>query len=377
MKCSMDLEQMKAQSLKLTSMMGQIREAMLAPTSRKASPVINSTRLAELCKLTKQGIYYKLSNNQELPAPAVVGSKKEWSGKDAASWVRQIRSSEMRPKGKSGVTIAIANFKGGVTKTTTAVTLAQGLSMRGHRVLFLDLDPQGSATNLFGILPDTDVSAEATALDIFSGKTDFLDNKIQSTYWDGIDLIPASPALFAAEYEMPRRQAAQPLLNIAALVHDGLTNARQKYDVIVIDTPPSLSFLTVNALLAADGLIMPIPPSSMDFASSTQFWSLLTEILRTEMPEKAFAFVNILLSRVDSMDASAGIVRGWISSGYSQHLMPAEIPKTSASTNASAGFGTIYDLAKGDIDRRTLQRARESYDGFVESIMTQLVEAWS
>jgi chromosome partitioning protein len=57
--------------------------------------------------------------------------------------------------------------------------------------------------------------------------------------------------------------------------------------------------------------------------------------------------------------------------------MSSEIPKTSASTNASAGFGTIYDLAKGDIDRRTLQRARESYDGFVESIMNQLVEAWS
>ena len=79
---------------------------------------------------------------------------------DVRAWTRELRTSRMRPPGAEAITVAVANFKGGVTKTTTAVTLAQGLSIRGHKVLVIDCDPQGSLTTLFGILPDAEVEAE-------------------------------------------------------------------------------------------------------------------------------------------------------------------------------------------------------------------------
>ena len=104
------------------------------------------------------------------------------------------------------MTIAVGNFKGGVSKTTTAMALAQGLSLRGHRVLAIDTDPQGSLTTLFGVLPDTMVEDEQTIAPIVYGDETSVRSAIQTTYWDGIDLIAAAPSLFGAEFVLPARQ---------------------------------------------------------------------------------------------------------------------------------------------------------------------------
>ena len=371
-----DIEQ---QAQKIAAMMGRIRESLLAPTAVKTAPSLSAAQMAELCSVDKAKIIYRLSRG-DLPAGTMVGNRRQWNLEEAQLWMREFRATYLRPTGAAGITITVANFKGGVAKTTSAVTLAQGLSMRGHKVLVIDLDPQGSATTLFGFLPDTDVEMEDTASNLFSGEEDDLQYAIRKTYWPNIDLVCAAPLLFGSEFELPARQVKDPGLEFWRVLDYGLDPIREIYDVIVIDTPPSLSYLTINALMAADGVIMPLPPSLLDFASSAQFWDLFsdlcTQLLRGRGKSKSFEFIDVLLSRVETSDTASSVVRQWVLEGYGDKVLPIEIPKTSIAATASAEFGTVYDMAPGSANARTVTRARDAYNRMCELIEQQIGAVW-
>jgi chromosome partitioning protein len=130
--------------------------------------------------------------------------------------------------------------KGGVGKTTTAMTLAQGLALKGHKVLVLDCDPQGSLTTLFGILPDTEVDESQTILPVCLGQESSIAPSIQNTYWPGLDLVCAAPLLFAAEFGLPARQMRETDFEFWNVLNQALDDVRDEYDVIIIDTPPAL-----------------------------------------------------------------------------------------------------------------------------------------
>jgi chromosome partitioning protein len=187
--------------------------------------------------------------------------------------------------------------------------------------------------------------------------------------------------LYSAEFALPSRQKDSSDFEFWNVLKYGVDTARENYDVIIIDTPPALSYLTINALLAADGLIMPIPPSTLDFTSSTQFWNLFNQLanslVKMQGKTKDFDFVSVLLSRVDSNDTSSTIVREWISAAYGDIVLPVEIPKTSVTSAASAEFGTVYDANVTEINPRTYRRAFDAYERFVELIEGQLQVAWT
>jgi chromosome partitioning protein len=281
----------------------------------------------------------------------------------------------------AGVVITVANFKGGVSKTTTAAALAQGLSLRGHKVLLVDTDPQGSLTTLFGILPDTEVEEEQTILPLCAGETDSIMSSVQKTYWDGIDIVCAAPLLFNAEFLLPSRQKTEKDFKFWRVLDNGLDPAREIYDVIIIDTPPSLSYTTINALIAAQGVLMPLPPNALDFASSAQFWNLFTEVcgglFKSGGENKKFYFVDVVLSRVDRADVVSQAVRQWIMNAYRGMVIPVEIPKTSIAATASAEFGTVYDMDQSSTQAKTLKRARDAYDQLVDFVEAQVAGIWS
>lgn len=372
-----DIEQ---QAARVAAMMEQIRVAMLPPTASKSAPPLSAAQLAQLCSVEKSKITYRTSRG-DLPHGTMHGNRREWTMAEAQKWARDFRASHMRPQGAAGVTITVANFKGGVAKTTTAVTLAQGLSMRGHRVLVLDLDPQGSATTLFGVLPDAEVEAEHTAMLLFSGEHDDLGYAIRPSYWPGIDIVCAAPLLFGAEFALPARQTRDPGFEFWRVLDRGLDTARDLYDIIVIDTPPALSYVTINALMAADGVLMPLPPNALDFASSSQFWDLFSDLcnqlIRSRGQEKSFEFIDVLLSRVESGDAASGVVRQWILEAYADKVLPIEIPKTAIAATASAEFGTVYDMTRSSVNAKTFTRARDAYDRMCELIEQQIEAVWA
>lgn len=154
----------------------------------------------------------------------------------------------IREVGVIGKTIAIANQKGGVAKTTTAVNLGAWLSLMGQKVLLIDIDPQGNATTGVGVDKN---KLEYCIYDLLINSLKVRDAIVPSAL-EKLDLIPATIELAGAEVELVSIPGRETVLKNA------LVEIREDYDYIFIDCPPSLGLLTINALTAADSLIIPI-----------------------------------------------------------------------------------------------------------------------
>lgn len=369
------------QAERATQMVNQIRSRMLQPNAAKSAPVFTLTQLANLCGIDKGQVSYRVSKG-DLPSGQLneKGSRREFTLEEARTWIRAYRAEHLRPEGARAVTISIGNFKGGVSKTTTAMVLAQGLSLRGHKVLVIDADPQGSLTTLFGIMPDTEVTEQQTIAPLVYGDTSSIKPSIQPTYWQGIDLVAASSTLFSAEFVLPSRQMKDPEFQFWNVINLGLEEVRDEYDVIIIDTPPSLSYVTINAFMASDAMIVPLPPNALDFASSAQFWSLFSDLASNLVVNagitKTFDFIHVLLARVDSGDVASDVVRSWIAATYAEKVLPVEIPKTAVTSSSSAEFGTVYDISRYEGSAKTYSRARDAYDRVTDLVEVSIRNSW-
>ncbi len=147
-----------------------------------------------------------------------------------------------------GKVIAIANQKGGVAKTTTAVNLGAWLSLMGKKVLLIDIDPQGNATTGVGVEKGR---VDKCIYDVLINK-DSLQSVIVKSGVDGLDLVPATMELAGAEIELVASEEREGVLRKA------LAGIKSRYDFVIINCPPSLGLLTLNALAAADSVIIPI-----------------------------------------------------------------------------------------------------------------------
>jgi len=366
-----------------TGVLGKVNESAQEPLEKKTPPSQTGPLLMKLCGLSQHTYKFYLKDGAGVELPSGTsrghGRSREFNFEETKAWLRHCKALPRKPANVEAAVITTSNFKGGASKTSTTISIGQGLNLlHDLKVLFIDLDAQGSLTQLFGIIPDAHVTRDQTAEPLFEGEEEDLRYAVRETYWPGLDLVAAGPALYNAEFFLPSRTKDDPTFQFWEVLRRGLGPLRSQYDVILIDTPPSLSYTTINAMIAADGLIVPIVPEPLDFASSAQFWNLFADVstaLGAYGKEKQFEFIDILLSKVENSSVTVP-VRGWLSESYGDFILPLEIPKTSVLSNSNAEFKSVYEVSEYAGSAQTFSRAREAYDALVDHVHAQIVELW-
>ena len=180
--------------------------------------------------------------------------------------------------------ITVTNQKGGVGKTTTSLALISALRMRGHRVLGVDLDPQGS----LGFSAGLDIENTETVYDVFKGTTQISDAIVPT---DLGDILPSNILLSAAELEfnIPGREY---------LLKNQLDHVEKKYDYIIIDTPPALNVLTINAYVASGALLIPMAPEILSLLGISQIRETINTVRKYYNPD--LRVLGILLNKFNS-----------------------------------------------------------------------------
>ncbi|MGI6603765.1 MAG: ParA family protein [bacterium] len=251
-----------------------------------------------------------------------------------------------------GRVIAVANQKGGVGKTTTAVNLGAALAQAGRRVLLLDIDPQGNATSGLGVNKQhVGASIYEVLLGARSIRAVLLPTAIQ-----GLELVPASVHLAGAEIELVGMEEREQRLRIA------LSDERERYDYILIDCPPSLGLLTINALVAADSVLVPIQCEYYALEGLGQLMNTVQLVQRSLNP--ALEVEGVLLTMFDARtNLSIQVVdevKKYFRSKVYRSIVPRNVRLSEAPSHGkpialydprSRGAEVYQDLAKEVLER--------------------------
>jgi len=322
-----------------------------------------------------------------------------------------------RPAGQPAKIVAVANFKGGVGKTSTAAHLAMSAALDGYKVLVVDLDSQGSMTSLFGGKVDDEWQTVFPLLARHYGSYQQLENQrrldrgdapqplddtmteamqikaddlVQKTHWPNIDLIGAQLNLYWAEFQIPvwRMQGRGWKLWDAltdVFEQDGLLN---EYDIIFLDTPPALGYLTINGLAAADILLVPMGASFLEFDSTGRFFDMLHSTFQSieeaeNMAARALGrdglnfqwdAVRTIITRYDGTQQAelAALMQAYLGPTLSPHRQDF----TALIGQAGEQVQGIYEADYRDFNRETYVRGRETFDATYGALKSLLVGSW-
>lgn len=246
------------------------------------------------------------------------------------------------------VVVALANQKGGVAKTTSVASLGAALAEHGKRVLLIDLDPQACLTFSLGVDPD---AVELSVHDVLTGRTGLREVVVACD--DGVDLVPSTIDLAGAEAMLLARPGREYVLRTAideataegdAAKGDADAGEAPVYDVVLLDCSPSLGVLTLNALTAADGLIVPMPCEMLSHRGVGQLLDTVADVQKILNP--ALEVWGILPTLFDGRSNHAREVLADVGERYALPVLEPPIPKTVRFAEAPAVGRSILATAR-------------------------------
>lgn len=276
--------------------------------------------------------------------------------------------------------ISVVNFKGGSSKTTSAIHLAQRYALRGYRVLAVDMDPQASLTTMFGYRPEIEFAETGTIYDALRYEDPVpMSQVIRKTYFHNLDLAPAG--LLLSEYETETAYALQHRIDppFTQRLAIALDEVERDYDLVLIDCPPQLGFTTMTALLASTGLLITVVPSMLDVASMAQFLEMAGETVRVLEESSGptdWKFLKFLIARYEPTDVPQSQMAGFLRSILLDQVLTNPMLKSTAISDAGMTQQTIYELDPTQVIRKTLDRILESVNGVADEFEKVIQEAW-
>ena len=386
-------ERILAQARLLSTQMQGLSRRLFPPDSAKSLRLFSSGEAARLLGVS-DGYLRQLSIDGIGPAPDVSPSGRRGY---TLSQIHALRtpiaaakpreSLSIQPRRRPGEplqTVAVTNFKGGSAKTTTSIYLAQYLALRGYRVLALDLDPQASLTAMLGIQPEFDIGEGQTIYGAirYDAARRPLRDIVRKTYFDGLDLVPGNLELMEFEHETP-----QALINGSRTAGGlffqrlgiAIAEVEADYDVVVIDCPPQLGYLTLGAVCAATSLLITIHPQMVDVASMSQFLLMaadLMAVVRKAGGNLSHDFIRYVVTRHEPHDGPQSQVVALLRGLFGEDVLAATVWKSTAIADAGLTKQTLYELERGTVGRATYDRAVESLDAVNGEILALIRKVW-
>ena len=285
-----------------------------------------------------------------------------------------------RKPGDKMQVIAVVNFKGGSGKTTTTAHLAQHLALTGHRVLEIDLDPQASLSALHGFQPELDKNPSLYDSIRYDSERKPISDIILPTNFPSLDIIPANLELQEYEYDTP---LAMQTSNEGKLFFTRLGKALEqvddRYDVVVVDCPPQLGYLTLTALTAATSVLITVHPQMLDLMSMSQFLLMLGNITKTIKRAGATVrmdWLRYLITRYEPTDVPQAQMLGFMHSMLAEEILKNPMLKSTAISDAGLTKQTLYEVERSNFTRGTYDRAIECMDAVNFEVQALIHRAW-
>jgi chromosome partitioning protein len=375
----------------LSAQMHAIRERIFPPDAAKVLRRFSSGEAAKLLGLTDSYLR-QLARADEGPQPDTNSIGKRMYTLEQIHDLRRHLSAanpsgKVRDAARSGEehlqVIAVTNFKGGSGKTTTAAHLAQYLALKGYRVLAVDLDAQASLTSLLGLQAEFDVGSNETiyASIRYDDKLRPLREVVRKTYFAGLDLVAANLEIAEFEYDAAKhsqnRKQGDPFFFERLAI--ALQDVQDQYDVVVIDCPPQLGYLTLSALCAASSVLVTVHPQMLDIASMSQFLLMTSDLLsvvRGRGGEVRYNFMRYVVTRHEPNDGPQAQIVGMMRSLFGERVLTNVMLKSTAVSDAGLRKQTLYEVGREAFTRSTYDRALESLDGVNLEIEGLIRKAW-
>lgn len=373
----------------LSAMLHEHRLAMFPPNAQKTLRPFQLSEVAYYLGVTS-GYLKNLSLEGKGPQPMVTPSgRRSYTAEQMVAMrhfldkhSRTARYVPHRKEDEHLQIVAVVNFKGGSAKTTTAAHLAQHLALTGHRVLAIDLDPQASLSALHGFQPEIDHNESLYEALRYDDQRKPLSALVKKTNFPGLDVIPANLELQEYEYDTPlalsRDDGSMGRIFFGRL-DEALADVADDYDVVVIDCPPQLGYLTLTALSSSTGVLITVHPQMLDVMSMCQFLIMMGEVMGTLKRAGAnmrLDWLRYLVTRYEPTDGPQSQMVAFMRAIFKQHVLVSEMLKSTAVSDAGITKQTLYEVERAQFTRATYDRAMESLHR-VNGEVTELIhKAW-